>query len=732
MTSDPTLRFPPPAAAPTLTSASGDAAPEPEQPPRARAIPHFDERHNDIRLDEFHWLRDRDSPAVIAYLQAENEWTSAAMRHTEDLQRSLYDELVGRIRQTDLSVPEPMDEWLYYSRTEAGQQYPILCRRRDDDEGAEEILLDLNAVAAGHRYCRLGAHEISPDHRYLAYSVDLTGAEQFELRIADLTTATLLPERIPNTARSVAWANDSRTLFYVTLDAARRPCAAYRHRLGEAIAADQLVHFEADEAFFVDVTRTRSRGFVLLELASHTTSEVRYVPADQPESDFRVLAPRVPRVEYSVTHHGHRFLIATNEGAENFRVLEASASDPRPDDWRELLSHRPEVKVDWVDAFRDHLVIHEREAGLRQIRVIELASGATHRVAFPEPVYTVHRSENPAFDTATLRFVYTSLVTPATVVDYNMTTRTWTERKRTHVRGYDPSSYRSERVTARAPDGTPVPVSLVYRDPLHRDGSRPALLLGYGAYGVCFEPSFSPHYLSLLDRGFVVAIAHVRGGEELGRRWYESGKLFSKRNSFSDFVAAAEHLIAEGYTRSDRLAINGGSAGGLLMGAVTNLRPDLFRAVVAEVPFLDVVNTMLDPTLPLTVIEYEEWGNPSDPEAYAYIKSYSPYDNIAAKAYPHMLITAGLNDPRVAYWEPAKWTARLRARKTDTNRLLLKTHMGAGHGGASGRYDALREMAFKYAFLIDTLGLAPLPGSTEVRREHCRLEPDAAITAIGS
>jgi oligopeptidase B len=464
-----------------------------------------------------------------------------------------------------------------------------------------------------------------------------------------------------------------------------------------------VVHVETDEAFFVDVTRTRSRGFLLLELASHTTSEVRYLRADEPEGDFRVLVPRNHGVECSVTHQADRFVIATNEGAENFRVLEAPAGDPRPESWRELLPHRPEVKVDGVDAFRDHLVIHERESGLRQIQVIELATGETHRVAFPEPVYTLRRSENPTYDTTTLRFVYTSLVTPATVVDYDMVSRTWTERKRTVVHGYDPSLYRSERVTAGAPDGTRVPVSLVYRAPLVRDGTRPALLLGYGAYGVCFEPSFSPHYLSLLDRGFVVAIAHVRGGEELGRRWYESGKLFGKRNSFTDFIAAAEHLVAAGYTGTDRFAINGGSAGGLLMGAVTNLRPDLFRAVVAEVPFLDVVNTMLDPTLPLTVIEYEEWGNPSDPEAYAYIKSYSPYDNIEAKAYPHMLITAGLNDPRVAYWEPAKWTARLRARKTDGNRLLLKTHMGAGHAGASGRYDALRELAFKYAFVLDSL-----------------------------
>jgi oligopeptidase B len=704
MTIDPAFRFASHAAAVSLASVP-DIAPPADRPPQARPIPHFDERHDDIRLDEFHWLRDRENPDVIAYLEAENEWTAASMRHSDELQRDIYAELVGRIQETDLSVPERIDGFLYYTRTHAGRQYSILCRRADRGDSEEEILLDLNAVAAGHPYCRLGAREISPDHRYLAYSVDLTGAEQFELRIKDLTTGRLLPERILNSSRSVAWANDGRTLFYVTLDHARRPYAAYRHSLGRAPAEDAVVHLETDEAFFVEVTRTRSRGFLLLELASHTTSEVHYLPADQPEGEFRVLIPRHHGVEYSVTHQGDRFYVATNAGAANFCVLEAPANDARSRPWRELLPHREAVKVDGLDAFEGHLVVHEREAGLRQIRVIHLATGDAHRVVFPEPVYTLHRSENPAFDTAILRFVYTSLVTPATVVDYDMSARTWTERKRTVVHGYDASLYRSERVAAVAPDGTRVPVSLVYRTPLPRDGSRPALLLGYGAYGVCFEPSFSPHYLSLLDRGFVVAIAHVRGGEELGRRWYESGKLFDKRNSFTDFIAAAEHLVAAGYTRTERLAINGGSAGGLLMGAVTNLRPELFHAVVAEVPFLDVVNTMLDPTLPLTVIEYEEWGNPADPEAYAYLKSYSPYDNIGAKGYPHILVTAGLNDPRVAYWEPAKWTARLRARKTDDNRLLLKTHMGAGHGGASGRYDAMREIAFKYAFIVDALGL---------------------------
>jgi oligopeptidase B len=492
------------------------------------------------------------------------------------------------------------------------------------------------------------------------------------------------------------------------LDEARRPCRLYRHVLSANSAEDALVHFEADESFFLDIARTRSNAFLLLELASHSTSEVRFVSADRPEEPFRTVEPRRAGVEYMVSHHGDRFFITTNDAAPNFRLVSAPVTDPSRAHWTELLPHRPDTKLDSTDAFRHHLVVYEREAGLRQIRVLELASGAAHLVAFPEPVYTVRQHENPEFDTTLLRFSYTSMVTPNAVVDYDMAARTWTVRKQTEVLGgYDPARYRTERRFATAPDGTQVPISLVYQLPLERPGGpRPLLLNGYGAYGICFDPSFSSSSLSLLERGFVVAIAHVRGGEDMGRPWYEAGKLLNKPNSFTDFIAAAEHLVAEGLTSPDRLVISGGSAGGLLMGAVTNLRPDLFRAVLAEVPFVDVVNTMLDATLPLTVIEYEEWGNPNDPAFYDCIRSYSPYDNVRETAYPNMLVTAGLNDPRVAYWEPAKFTARLRARKTDSNRLLLRTNMGAGHGGASGRWDYLREVAFKYAFVLDVLGVS--------------------------
>jgi oligopeptidase B len=678
--------------------------------PVARVDPQVSALHGETRVDEYFWLRNREHPETLAYLQAENRYTQAVMQHTEELQEQLYQELRGRIKETDLSVPEQIDEWLYYARTEAGGQYSIYCRRPPHDELAETVLLDQNPLAMGHSYFRLGAFEVSPDHRFLAYSIDTSGSECYTVYIKDLCTGELLPDRLTNTAPAVAWANDSQTLFYLTLDEARRPYQLFRHRLGHTPADDVLVYHEPDEAFFLDVGRTRSRQFILLDINSHSTSEVRFLSADRPEDGLRVLEPRRAGVEYNVSHHGDRFFITTNDEAPNFRLVSAPVDHPSRANWRSVLPHRSAVKLDMTDAFRDHLVVYQRIGGLRQIRILDLNGDGDHLVPFPEPVYSAHAHDNPEFDTSVLRFSYTSLVTPSSVVDYDMAARTWTLQKQTEVLGgYDRSCYRSERVFAEAPDGVKVPVSLVYRLPLELDGSRPLLLNGYGAYGVSYEPGFSSHALSLLDRGFVVAIAHVRGGEEMGRAWYESGKLLQKWNSFTDFIAAAEHLIAAGYTSSDGLVISGGSAGGLLMGAVTNLRPDLSRAVVMEVPFVDVVNTMLDASLPLTVIEYDEWGNPADPELYRYMRSYSPYDNIEAKDYPHILVTAGLNDPRVAYWEPAKWTARLRARKTDQNRLLLRTNMGAGHGGASGRYDHLREVAFKWAFVLDTLGMAEGP-----------------------
>ena len=679
-------------------------AAEPPCPPVARLMPRAHTIHGETRLDNYAWLRDRGDPAVIAYLEAENSYTATIMRPTEALQERLYQEMRGRIKETDLSVPERVDQYFYYTRTEAGRQYPILCRRQESLEASEEILLDQNLLALEHTYFRVGASEVSPDHRLLAYSVDTSGAEEFTLYVKDLASGELRGESIGGTSPAVAWANDSRTLFYAVLDSARRPCRLFRHTLGTAQSADVLVYHETDEAFFLDINRSRSRRFLLLDIASHSTSEVRFLSADEPEGPFQLVRPREPGIEYSVTHHADHFFITTNDGAPNFRLVQAPISNPTKDSWTPVLPYRPAVKLDGADAFRSHLVLYEREGGLRQIRILDLSSGSEHLIPFPEPVYTIRTHKNPEFDTTLLRFTYTSLVTPSSVVEYDMAQGAWAVRKRTEVLGgYDQTRYRSERILATAPGGEQVPISLVYRLPFEPDATRPLLLNGYGAYGLSYDPAFSSNTLSLLDRGIVVAIAHVRGGEEMGRAWYEGGRRRHKRNTFTDFIACAEHLIAQGYTSADRLAINGGSAGGLLMGAVANMRPELFRVVLAEVPFVDVVNTMLDASLPLTVIEYDEWGNPNHPAAYAYIRSYSPYDNVEPKDYPNMLLTAGLNDPRVAYWEPAKLAARLRAMKTDNNRLLLRTNMGAGHGGASGRFDFLREIAFKYAFMLDVL-----------------------------
>jgi oligopeptidase B len=677
----------------------------PLTPPVAERRPHRLTIHGDTRVDEYYWLRDRDDPDVIRYLEAENAYTAAMMRHTGRLQEQLYCEMLGRIQETDLSVPERIDDWFYYSRTEAGRQYPILCRRHLRLDAPEEIALDQNLLAQGHDYFRVGSLAISPDHRLLAFSTDTTGAETYTLFVKDLASGMLLPERIDNTSYGVEWAADNRTLFYTTMDETHRPWRLHRHRLGTDASEDAIVYEEADGSVLLSLGKTRSRAFILVDLSSHSASEVRYIPADDPEAPLRLVAPREPEVEYTVEHHGDRFFIVTNDGAPNFRLAEAPVATPGKAHWRTLIENNPAVKLDGVDAFRNHLVIYEREDALLHIRVRDLRTGESHRVGFPEAVYSFRPAANPEFDTATLRFVYMSLVTPNSVIDYGLDTRAWELRKQQEVKGgYDPSLYHTERAFAEAPDGTRVPLSLVYRTPLVRDGARPLLLNGYGSYGSSYDPTFSSNAISLLDRGFVIALAHIRGGEEMGRAWYEHGKRLEKRNTFTDFIAAAEHLIREGYTSRERLAINGGSAGGLLMGAVVNLRPELFRAVVAEVPFVDVVTTMLDESIPLTVIEYEEWGNPNDPAYYEYMKSYSPYDNVRAQGYPDMLVTAGLNDPRVAYWEPAKWVARLRTLRTAETRLLLKTNMGAGHSGASGRYDYLREVAFKYAFVLDVMG----------------------------
>jgi len=675
-------------------------------PPKAKQIPHNVTVHGDQRMDPYFWMRNRDDPAVLEYLKAENAYTEQVMKPTEAFQEQLYQELKSRIKETDLSVPVKIDDYYYYTRTEEGKQYSIHCRKFGSLEAPEEIILDENTLAEGYPYFRLGAFAISPDHRLLAYSIDTTGAEKYRLFVLDLKRNQLLPDVIDNTYTSVEWASDNRTLFYNILDAAHRPYKVFRHRLGTPASEDPLVYHEQDERFYLDISKSKSRDYLFLNLESEITSEVRFLPADNPEGEFRILQPRQQGMEYSVAHHGDQFYILTNDNALNFKLMITPVSKPSKENWTEVIPHRKGVKIDYLDIFQDYLAVYERENGLRKIRITDLDSQKTHYVTFPEEVYTLWGGPNPDYHSKLLRFTYTSLVTPKSVYDYNMDSRERILKKQDEVLGgYDPSLYVTKRLWAIAEDGTKIPMSMVYRKGMQRNGENNLYLYGYGSYGATIDPYFSSVRLSLLDRGFIYVIAHVRGGGYLGRGWYEDGKFLHKRNTFTDFIACAEYLIQEKYTNPDHLVIAGGSAGGLLMGAVTNMRPDLFKVVVAQVPFVDVVNTMLDETIPLTVIEFEEWGNPKDKKFYEYMRSYSPYDNVEAKAYPNMLITTSLNDPRVAYWEPAKWTAKLRALKTDQNRLLLKINMNAGHGGASGRYEYLKEIAFNYTFIFDVLGL---------------------------
>jgi oligopeptidase B len=670
--------------------------------PVAKIVPKASTTLGDTRIDNYFWLRDRADPDTIAYLEAENEFTKAEMKHTEEMQAKLYTELLGRIQQTDLSVPTKWDDYFYYTRTEEGKQYPIRCRKHGSLDAPEEVLLEGNAMAEGKKYFRVGNFAPSPNHKLLAYSVDYEGDEAYTIYVKDLTTGELLADAIPNTYYSLEWGNDNATFFYTVLDAAKRPYKVFRHALGAA--KDVLVCHEEDERFTVELEKTRSGAYILINISSSLTSEVRYRSADKPKGRFSILLPRVQETEYDVTHHGDSWFIRTNDGAKTFRLIEAPVKDPSKGNWKEVMAARPEATIESVTAFQDDLVTEERNRGLIKLRIQNFTSGQAHYVEFHEPVYTAGLGANAEYDTKLLRYTYTSLVTPNSVFDYNMDTRERVLKKQQIVLGgYDASEYQSERIYATAADDVKVPISLVYRKGTARDGSAPMLLYGYGAYGISMDPSFSSDRLSLLNRGMIYAIAHIRGGADLGKPWHEDGRILKKRNSFTDFIACAEYLIAEKYTSADRLAIMGGSAGGLLMGAVTNMRPDLFAAVVAKVPFVDALNTMLDASLPLTVGEYEEWGNPNEKEFYEYIKSYAPYENVEPKAYPKILITAGLNDPRVSYWEPAKWTAKLRAMKQDDRILLLKTNMGSGHFGSSGRYEYIKETAFDYAFILSAL-----------------------------
>lgn len=673
------------------------------RPPMAKTIHHQTTIHGHRRSDPYVWLQEKKSPEAMAYLNAENAFTDEAMAHTEALQHKLYQEMVGRIQETDLSVPVQKDDFFYYSRTEEGRQYPIYCRKAGHLEADEQILLDLNAEAEGTDYLSLGVFEVSPDHRILAFATDTDGSESFALRFKDLPSGRLLDDKIEGVSYSVEWANDSRTAFYTREDDAKRPFKVFRHELGQP-GDDVEVFHEPDDLFRVGLSKTKDDVYLVLSVASIETSECHLLRADLSENAFRLIERRQTGMRYRLEHRNGVFYILTNEEAPNYKLMTAPAATPGKANWQVTIEHDPGIMLNGLDMFERFLVLYERRGGLRSIRVMDLERDEAHEIDFPEPVFTVGGGNNPMYRSRTLRFTYTSLTTPKSIFDYDMESRERTLLKRQPVLGdFDNTNYVSERLFVTAEDGAKIPVSLVYRKGLEKNGDNPCLLYGYGAYGASTDPGFSSHRLSLLDRGMVYAIAHIRGGQEMGRQWYDQGKFLAKKNSFYDFIAAGLALIEAGYTRSDRLAVMGGSAGGLLVGAVLNMAPDLMKAAIAKVPFVDVINTMLDDTLPLTVPEYEEWGDPNDKAYFDYILSYSPYDNVEAKNYPEILVTAGLNDPRVHYWEPAKWVAKLRATRTDDNRLLLKTNMGAGHGGASGRYDALKELAFDYAFLLDAL-----------------------------
>ena len=679
-----------------------------QSPPVAKIVPTVDTLHGDVLTDNYFWLREKKNPEVIAYLEAENAYTAAKMKQTEPLQEKLYQEMLGRIKETDFTVPYYQNGYWYYTNTEKGKAYSVNARKRGTQTAPEEVVLDQNALAQGKKFFALGGFDVSPDARTLIYLQDTTAFREYTLYVKDLTTGKIT-DSIPNVWNGTAWADDNRTFFYMTADSAKRGNAVWRHVVGTPRAQDVKVFQEDNVLNNVGVFRSRSGKFVFIPADGFTSSEWRVIPTADPTAAPRVIAARRPGVEYEVDHGDGFFLLYTNDNARNFKIMRS------PDNlgalaWAEWLPHRDSAFVEGMSVFKRHVVVSERQRGLRQLRVTNLATNASHYVTFPEVAYGVSGQNNPEFDTRTYRFSYSSLITPNSVYDYDLEARTRDLKKRQEIpSGYDSSKYEVQRFMARARDGVQVPVSVLLQRGTPLDGSRPLLLAAYGSYGSNTEATFRPNVLSLVDRGFVYAIAHIRGGQEMGRQWYDDGKMMKKMNTFRDYIDVAEDLAKRKYTRTDRLVAQGGSAGGLLMGAVVNMRPDLFRAVVADVPFVDVINTMLDASLPLTAQEWEQWGNPHKPAEYAYMKQYSPYDNVEAKNYPWMLVTTSLNDSQVMYWEPSKWVAKLRAKKTDANPLYFKINMGGGHGGSSGRYDQLREVAFRYAFMLEAVGMGAAP-----------------------
>jgi len=690
------------------TTTNAQAAPA---PPVAARHPHPVTMHGDTRPDDYYWLREKTDPQVIQHLEAENAYAEAMTTGTKALRDALYDEMLARIQQTDLTVPYRKGEFLYYTRTQEGRQYPFYCRRKGAMEAPEELLLDVNALAQGHAFMAIGDFEVSPDGARLAWTIDSTGYRQYALRVKDLKTGAELSDHAERVT-SLAWAADNRTLFYTQEDpVAKRSYRVYRHVLGTD--AHDLLYEEKDERFDVELHACRSREWIVQTRRSHTTSEVAVLPAAQPNAEWKIVAPRVQDREYFLDHRGGEFWIRANDKGKNFRLVVAPVATPGPEHWVEIIPHRPDVMISSVSCFKDYVVIGERENALPQITVIDPTTRTRRRANFDEVAYTVGPAANEEFTAGAFRYAYQSYLTPASVYDLDLAALAPKLLKRTEVLGgWDPSRYDVERVWATAKDGVKVPVTLLYKKGLARDGKAPCLMYGYGSYGIPQNVTFNSNRFSLVDRGVVYAMAHIRGGGDFGETWHEAGRMANKMNTFTDFIACAEDLIARKVTSRDRLVIQGGSAGGLLMGAVVNLRPDLWKGVLFQVPFVDVLNTMSDATLPLTVGEFEEWGNPQNAEQYRWMKAYSPYDNIRATHYPDLLVKTSLNDSQVGYWEPAKFVARLRATRTGNNPLLFKCNMGAGHGGASGRYDALHEVAFDYAWILDTVGhteLKPQP-----------------------
>jgi oligopeptidase B len=688
------------------------AAPVAVAPPVAEKKPHFTVTHGDTLRDDYFWMREKTNPAVVKYLEAENAYTDAVMEPTRPLQDQLYTEMLGRVKETDENVPYRKGGYFYYSRTEQGKQYPIQCRRKGSMDAPEQVMLDLNEMGKGHAFISIGDMEVSDDSNFLAFSTDTTGFRQFDLHVKDLRTGEILPDTAPRVT-SVVWAADNNTVFYIQEDpVSKRSFQAFRHTLRGA--KDDMVYEEKDELYDIYMYRTRSDAYIVMGATSSTSSEMWYLDATKPAGQFQSIAGRKDGREYYVDHAGDTFYIRTNDTGRNFRLVTAPVATPGVANWKEVVAQRDAVMLEDIDCFKNFYVLSEREGGVPTFQVVGMGDGRPHAISFPEPVYVAEGTGNREFDTNTFRFNYESFVTPPSVFDYDMKTRQRVLKKQQPVLGgYDPKKYRSEQLYATAKDGTKVPISIVYRiDPAEKGHpkNRPTLLLGYGSYGIPIDVSFASSRLSLLDRGMIYGIAHIRGGGEMGKKWHEAGRMMNKKNTFTDFIDCAQYLVDQGYTTKDKLAVTGRSAGGLLMGAVLNMRPDLFHVALVGMPFVDVMNTMLDASLPLTVGEYLEWGNPNEKPAYDYMKSYSPYDNVKKEEYPITLVRTSFNDSQVMYWEPAKWVAKLRANKTGDEVLMLKTRMEAGgHGGASGRYDRLHDLAYEYAFILTQLGVAKVP-----------------------